>query len=86
MIGDTEILLLVIFAFFTLIAFIFKDPFLFGIAAFLSVILGIDLGLVYLGDSASWAFGIVGFSLIFFGVWMMIASIEFSLNRRSGSK
>jgi hypothetical protein len=79
---DASILLAVLFLFFTTIAFIFREAFLFSISAFLSIIFGVFLALGFTGEDPNlWAFQIIGFTFILFGVWLLIASIEFNLNK-----
>jgi energy-coupling factor transporter transmembrane protein EcfT len=80
-IGLTELVLLIIFFFFVALAFLIRDPFIFGIAAFISIILGLDLGLIYLGNKQMWIYGIVGFALVLFGFWLIYAALQFSLSK-----
>lgn len=85
-IGLTEVVLLVVFLFFTLLAFISKEPFVFGLTAFISIIFGADIALLYLNDTSNWVFAIIGFGLILFGLWMVAAAFEFSMEKGGKNK
>jgi hypothetical protein len=82
---DTEIILTVLFIFFTLLAFLIRDAFIFGIASFVSIIFGIDLVILFTADpTAAWGYGILGFGLFLFGLWMLIAAYEYSIKEGKG--
>lgn len=76
------LVLLILTVIFVVLAFVTREPFVFAIAAFLSVIFGIDLSLTYLGDVDSWAFGVVGLAMFFFGLWLLVAAYQFSMKKR----
>jgi hypothetical protein len=80
----TEIVLIVFFIVFIVLAFLTignpANPFLFTVAAFVSVILGIDLALIYINNNSSWIFGILGFALVLLGFFLLIAGIQFNIN------
>lgn len=78
-IGTAEIILILLFAFFTVSAFWAKDALLYGLAGFLSLILGIDLAVVTASDSSAWAFSIIGFALILFGIALPVIGIDIIL-------
>lgn len=71
-IGLTEIVLLVIFLFFTVLGFGTKEPVVFVIAAFSSIVFGLILALRYIGDTSAWAFGLTGFMLVIFGFGLIL--------------
>ena len=83
-IGVTEIVLLVIFLFFVTLSYVTLQPFIFGVSAFISIILGIDLALSYLNQNQNWIFGIVGFALVLFGFWQVVAAFQFSTKKAGG--
>lgn len=79
MIIDTTLVLILVFLFFTLLAFIVKDVFIFAIAGFASLLLGLDLAILYLAEPEGWAIAIVGFALILFGFYLLVAALTYSL-------
>lgn len=87
MILDAGLILLLLFVIFTIIAFVTRDAFIFGIAGFVSFLFGVDLGLTYLADTtANWTLAIVGFALVTFGLYLMIASVQYNLQNRPGGR
>jgi hypothetical protein len=80
MIGLIDLLILILFLVFTVLALITRQPFVFGIAGMLSFIFGIDLAVQGTTDpSNSWAYGIIGFCLIFFGFFLLIITLNQSI-------
>jgi hypothetical protein len=77
-----DMVLLVLFFFFVLLAFLIKEPFLFAIASFVTIIFGIDILILFIGNTQEWAFGIIGFALFFFGLWLLIAAYQYSMEKR----
>ena len=83
----TEFFLTIFFLFFTTLAFLTRDVYVFSIAGFVSIIFGIDLGLLYLNDTVvNWPLEVLGFALIFFGLWLLVAAIQFRLHSKRGGK
>lgn len=81
--GLNDVVLIVLFFVFLGLAFVTKEAFLFGFSAFFSIILGIDLALAFAADSMGWAYSIVGFGLILFSFWLVIAAFSYGNVRRT---
>jgi len=81
-----EILLTVLFMFFTALAFFTKEPFLFGLAAFFSIIFGTYLVITYLSDASSWAYTIIGLGLFCFGIFMLVYALVTGTKNKGGRK
>jgi hypothetical protein len=76
-------LLFTIFIVFVFFALLFKDVYVYGMASFFSIILGIQLALSFAGDSSAWAFSLVGFAFILFGLWLMVAAYKMTENKQN---
>lgn len=76
---DTKIVALILIAFFTAIAFISREAFMFVIAGVISFALGIMLGIQSLTAPAGWLDSVVALCLIFYGLFMPIAGLRASL-------
>lgn len=80
MIDPTMILfcLMVVFVF---LAYLLKDVYVFGMASFFSILLGIQFATganFTSGAETDWAFSILGLAFILFGVWLMVAGYKYS--------
>lgn len=84
-ITTTEILLTVIWIVFFLAALVSKEPLIAAISGIVSLIFGLDLGLIFIGDTSEWVFGVVGFAIFLFGFFMMFIALEFS-NQKNPKK
>ena len=81
-----EMILLILFSFFTTLAFATREPFIFGISGFLSIISGIYFGMQYLDDVNNWMMGLVGALLFFFGLFMLVLAVQFAVKEKGGTK
>jgi hypothetical protein len=75
--GIAEFLIIIIWLVFVAMAFFTRDVYVFAVAAIVSIIFGIDVGILYIKDTVNnWALGIVGFALIFFGLLLMVIGLN----------
>lgn len=75
---DATIILLFIFVLFIFLALVFKDVYVFGVSAFMSIVVGMKFIIDYSETTDAWAFTVVGLAFLFFGIWLIFASYKYA--------
>jgi len=83
---DASILLFILFVVFLFVAILLRDPYVFAMTAFFSIILGLQLAISFNTVLDGWAFSIVGFALILFGFWLLLPAYELAMEEKKHGK
>jgi hypothetical protein len=74
-ITQNEYILIILWIVFIAIAFITQQPLAYAISGFITLLLALDLGIIYIDNTGEWMFGVIAFALGLFSFFLMIAAV-----------